>query len=74
MSNYSRRIMIVEDDVRMSHFYRMTLEQEGFSVAVESTSASDALTKVKNTLNGDYAKSARPEIVICDKNLPDGMG
>jgi DNA-binding response OmpR family regulator len=74
MADISRRAMIVEDDPRVAFLYRKTLEHEGFSVAEECPNANEALLKFKDLLNGNCGQSAKPEIVICDKDLPDEGG
>ena len=69
MSDVSRRAIIVEDDASGTFLYRKTLEHGGFSVVAECSNSSEARSKLKNLSKGKYGQAAKPEIVICDKNL-----
>jgi PAS domain S-box-containing protein len=58
-----RRVLLVEDDAIIAESSRLAIELMGHVVQV-ATNGRDALT---------LARSFRPEIVLCDIGLPDGM-
>lgn len=58
------RVLIIEDEKKLSAFIAKGLAQEGFSV----DTAASAAEAEKQTLNGVY------DLIVMDVNLPDGDG
>ena len=58
------RVLIIEDEKKLSAFIAKGLTQEGFSV----DTAASAAEAEKQTLNGVY------DLIVMDVNLPDGDG
>ena len=58
------RVLIIEDEKKLSAFMAKGLTQEGFSV----DTAASAAEAGKQTLNGVY------DLIVMDVNLPDGDG
>jgi len=56
-----RRILVVDDEPRMTRFIRLNLEHDGFEVT-EATSGTQALEKLRDTL---------PDLILLDVMMPD---
>jgi DNA-binding response OmpR family regulator len=59
-----RRILVVDDEPRMTHFIRLNLEHDGFEVA-EAPSGSQALELLRDRL---------PDLILLDVMMPDMDG
>lgn len=57
----SRRVLVVDDEPRMTHFIRLNLEHDGFEV-VEAASGTEALEGLRDRL---------PDLVLLDVMMPD---
>lgn len=57
----SRRVLVVDDEPRMTHFIRLNLEHDGFEV-VEAASGAQALEGLRDRL---------PDLVLLDVMMPD---
>ena len=56
-----RRVLVVDDEPRLTHFIRLNLEHDGFEV-IEATSGSQALTAMRDRL---------PDLILLDVMMPD---
>lgn len=63
-TDQSMRILLVEDDADTARSTMRLLKQDGHAVSLAST-CSEALAKIR---------SDRPDLILMDRNLPDGDG
>ncbi|HDD24158.1 MAG TPA: response regulator transcription factor [Chloroflexi bacterium] len=61
MASYSARILVVDDEPRMTRFIRMNLELEGY-VVIEAHNGLEALEKARTEL---------PDLVLLDVMMPE---
>ena len=64
MNTPAATLLVVEDDVQIRRFVRLSLEREGFRVREAETYASGLVD----------AGTSKPDVVILDLGLPDGDG
>lgn len=64
MNTPAATLLVVEDDVQIRRFVRLSLEREGFRVREAATYASGLVD----------AGTSKPDVVILDLGLPDGDG
>ncbi|MEQ1595650.1 MAG: two-component system response regulator KdpE [Casimicrobium sp.] len=64
MNTPATTLLVVEDDVQIRRFVRLSLEREGFRVREAETYASGLVD----------AGTSKPDVVILDLGLPDGDG
>ena len=64
MNTLAATLLVVEDDVQIRRFVRLSLEREGFRVREAETYASGLVD----------AGTSKPDVVILDLGLPDGDG
>jgi two-component system, OmpR family, KDP operon response regulator KdpE len=64
MSTDSPQVLVVEDEPRIRHFVRTSLEREGFRVVEASTAASGLA----------FAAQTHPAVTVLDLGLPDRDG
>ena len=64
MNTPAATLLVVEDDVQIRRFVRLSLEREGFRVREAETYASGVVD----------AGTSKPDVVILDLGLPDGDG
>lgn len=56
-----RRVLVVDDEPRMTHFIRLNLEHDGYEV-YEATSGEEALEKMRDVM---------PDLILLDVMMPD---
>lgn len=59
-----RRVLVVDDEPRMTHFIRLNLEHDGFEV-VEASSGQEAMAALRDRL---------PDLILLDVMMPDMDG